>query len=137
MTKFAPFKEKLEGLYPTIAIITLVGIILSQFLKFLAPQYYELTLIAVLVICGIPILLGQLINVVNLNFSSDILAGISIVTAMILSEYLAACLVVLMLSGGESLESYAASRASRSIDAFVKRLPIRLKKLVNGNLIEL
>jgi hypothetical protein len=36
---------------------------------------------------------------IRLEFSSDLLAGISIVTALLLNEYLAGTLVVLMLSG--------------------------------------
>ena len=43
------------------------------------------------------------------------LAGIaiSIVTAVILGEYLAGALVVLMLSGGEAVEGYAVRSARR------------------------
>ena len=48
----------------------------------------------------------------KLQFGSDLLAGISIVTAALLGEYLAGTLVVLMLSGGEALEGYAVRSAS-------------------------
>ena len=41
------------------------------------------------------------------EFGSDLLAGISIVAAVLLQEYLAGVLVVLMLSGGEALEAFA------------------------------
>lgn len=44
------------------------------------------------------------------EFGSDLLAGIAIVTAVLLGEYLAGALVVLMLSGGEALESFAGPR---------------------------
>ena len=46
------------------------------------------------------------------EFGSDLLAGISIVTSVLLGEYLAGTLVVLMLSGGEALEAYAVRSAS-------------------------
>ena len=57
------------------------------------------------------------------EFGSDLLAGISIITSLLLGEYLAGALVVLMLSGGTALEEYAMSRASSVLDALAKRMP--------------
>ncbi|MEO8495293.1 MAG: heavy metal translocating P-type ATPase, partial [Planctomycetota bacterium] len=53
----------------------------------------------------------------------DLLAGISIVTAVVLGQYLAGTLVVLMLSGGEALEAYAVRSASSVLEALAKRMP--------------
>jgi heavy metal translocating P-type ATPase len=47
----------------------------------------------------------------------------SIVTAILLEEYLAGSLVVLMLSGGETLENYAIRTASRMLEVLAKRAP--------------
>ena len=63
----------------------------------------DLPLLAVLLFGGVPLvatLLGQLFR---REFGSDLLAGVSIVTSVVLDEYLAGALVVLMLSGGEAL----------------------------------
>ncbi len=38
------------------------------------------------------------------EFGSDLLGGISIITSLLLGEYLAGSIIVLMLSGGEALE---------------------------------
>lgn len=57
------------------------------------------------------------------EFGSDFLAGISIVTAVFLQEFLVATIVVLMLSGGTALEDFATRRASRVLDALAKRMP--------------
>ena len=54
---------------------------------------------------------------------SDLLAGVSIVTSILLGEYLAGVLVVLMLSGGAALESRAVSRAGDVLNALAKRMP--------------
>jgi heavy metal translocating P-type ATPase len=51
------------------------------------------------------------------------LAGISIVASVLLHEYLAGALVVLMLSGGETLESFAVRSASSVLAALAKRMP--------------
>ncbi|HQZ26666.1 MAG TPA: heavy metal translocating P-type ATPase [Verrucomicrobiales bacterium] len=72
---------------------------------------------------GIPLVWGLLKNFVRREFGSDLLAGISIVTALILGEYLAGVLVVLMLSGGEALEVYAIRSASSVLKALSKRMP--------------
>jgi heavy metal translocating P-type ATPase len=65
-------------------------------------------------------LLGKLIR---REFGSDLLAGISIVTSVVLGEYLAGTLVVLMLSGGEALEAYAVRSASSVLEALARRMP--------------
>jgi heavy metal translocating P-type ATPase len=58
-----------------------------------------------------------------LEFGSDLLAGFSIVTGVLLHEYLVACIVVLMLSGGSALEVYATRHASALLGALAKRMP--------------
>jgi heavy metal translocating P-type ATPase len=73
--------------------------------------------------CGIPLVLRLVIKLAHGEFSSDLLAGISIVTSVVLGEYLAGTLVVLMLSGGQALEAYAVRRASFALEALAKRLP--------------
>ena len=57
------------------------------------------------------------------QFGSDLLAGVSILTAIALREYLVATIVVLMLSGGEALEEYATAKASSILDALARRTP--------------
>src|SRR5690349_12457710 len=57
------------------------------------------------------------------EFGSDLLAGISIITSVLLGEYLAGSIVVLMLAGGETLEDYALRTASSVLDALARRMP--------------
>ncbi|WZP00962.1 heavy metal translocating P-type ATPase [Isosphaeraceae bacterium EP7] len=73
--------------------------------------------------CGAPLVFGLAVRLARLEFSSDLLAGISIVTSVILGEYLAGTLVVLMLSGGQALENYAVRRASFALEALARRMP--------------
>jgi heavy metal translocating P-type ATPase len=83
----------------------------------------EIPLLVVLIGGGGWLVLGLLARVVRGQFGSDLLAGISIVAAGLLEEYLAGALVVLMLSGGEALEAYAVRRASSALDALAQRMP--------------
>ncbi|HEY6292176.1 MAG TPA: hypothetical protein VI455_11550 [Terriglobia bacterium] len=57
------------------------------------------------------------------QFGSDLLAGISILTSVLLGEDRVGSIVVLMLSGGVALEQYATRRASSVRDALGKRMP--------------
>ena len=114
------------GLQGFIAILAIVGIALYLVFRYLIAdlQPYSLyPLYVTLVIGGGPLVFGLIHKLVNLEFGSDLLAGISIVTSIILGQYLAGSLVVLMLSGGETLERFAIRTASRVLEALAKRAP--------------
>jgi heavy metal translocating P-type ATPase len=83
----------------------------------------DLPLVAMLLAGGVPLVASLLRNLARGEFGSDMLAGISIVTSIILGEYLAGVLVVLMLSGGEAIESRAVSRAGDVLHALARRMP--------------
>ncbi len=57
------------------------------------------------------------------SYGIDILAVTAIVTAVILGEYWAAIVIVIMLTGGEALEDYAEHRAKSELSALLKRAP--------------
>jgi heavy metal translocating P-type ATPase len=109
-----------------IAAIAIVGITLHLAFRFFwqtEEQTFNLPLYLTLALGGTPLVYELLKKLFRAQFGSDLLAGISIVTAVILQEYLAGAFVVLMLSGGETLEEYAVSRASSVLDALAKRMP--------------
>ena len=83
----------------------------------------ELPLVAMLLLGGAPLVWDLLTKLAGGTFGSDLLAGLSIVTSVLLGEYLAGVLVVLMLSGGEALESRAVSRAGDVLNALARRMP--------------
>jgi len=72
---------------------------------------------------GGPLVLELTRKFLRREFGSDLLGGISIVTAIILGEYLAGAIIVLMLSGGEALEAYALRSASSVLSALAERMP--------------
>jgi heavy metal translocating P-type ATPase len=91
-------------------------------------------LLAVLLLGGAPLVLQLLIKLVHRDFGSDLLAGISIVTAVLLQEYLAGTLVVLMLSGGQALEALAVRKASSALNALAGRMPSIVHRRSNGTI---
>ena len=57
------------------------------------------------------------------DFGADFLAIIAVVTGVFLQEYLAAVLILMMLTGGEILEAYAMRKASSALNALAERMP--------------
>lgn len=118
------------------ALISTGGIFLHLALRFIfhAPPALTLApLIVVLLAAGVPLLIGLARRVLVREFGSDLLAGISIVTAVLLHEYLVASIVVLMLSGGTALEEYASRRASSVLDALARRMPQSAHRKTGGD----
>lgn len=93
----------------------------------------QLPLLLVLLLGGIPLVFQLVAKLLQGNWGADLLAGIAIITAVCLNEYLAGSLVVLMLSGGAVLENYAVRKASSVLEALSKRMPsVAHKKSADG-----
>ena len=88
-----------------------------------ATSAFQIPLLATLVLGGLPMLYDLLRKLLKREFGSDLLGGISIITSVLLGEYLAGTIIVLMLAGGEALESYALRSASSVLAALAKRMP--------------
>ncbi|MCA8988848.1 MAG: heavy metal translocating P-type ATPase [Planctomycetaceae bacterium] len=110
----------------SLAFLALVGIAL-HFLLLYGPAsttgIAQVPLVFILIVGGIPLVLDLLIKFWQWEFGSDLLGGISIITSVLLGEYLAGSIIVLMLSGGEALERYALRNASSVLEALAKRMP--------------
>src|SRR5271167_3939092 len=109
-----------------IAALTTAGIVLHLILRFLlhvSRAAWQSPLIVVLIAGGIPLVLPLVRKALAREFGSDHLAGISIVTSVLLGEYLVGAIVILMLSGGTALEGFATRRASSVLDALARRMP--------------
>ena len=109
-----------------IAAFSVVAILLHLLLRFgfqMESAAHRIPLLVTLVLGGLPLLYDLLRKVLKREFGSDLLGGISIITSVLLGEYLAGSIIVLMLSGGEALESYALRSASSVLAALAKRMP--------------
>ncbi len=94
-------------------------------------------LLAVLVIGGGPLLFDLLRRLTRGEFGSDLLAGISIAVSVVLGQYLAGSIIVLMLAGGTALEQYAMRRASSVLAALSSRLPRIAHKQRDSELVDI
>lgn len=120
--------------------VYITGISLSAIAAYLIMRFgvrtseflYELPLFITLAVGGIPLIYELVKKVAHRELGSDLLAGISIITAVFLGEYLAGAIVVLMLSGGDALETYAIANASSVLRALAKRVPSVAHRKVSG-----
>jgi cation transport ATPase len=95
---------------------------------------YDLPLVVALLLGGAPLVFELFVKFIHREFGSDLLAGISIVTAALLHEYLAGVFVVLMLSSGEALEAYAVRSASSVLEALSRRMPTVAHRRQDGEI---
>ena len=120
-----------------IAALAIAGILTHLALRWssdVSSAARALPLYLVLVAGGVPLVLSLTLKLVRREFGADLLAGISIVAAVLLQEYLAGALVVLMLSGGEALEAFALGRASSVLQALARRMPLVAHRRTNHQL---
>jgi len=109
-----------------IVALCVLAILVHLMLRFalqVSPAAYQLPLLATLALGGIPLLYELFKKLLKQEFGSDLLGGISIITSVLLGEYLAGSIIVLMLAGGEALESYALRSASSVLAALANRMP--------------
>lgn len=112
-----------EGYIAVLAVICIAMYLVLQYSTSKTQQYALFPLYITLAIGGGLLVFDLFVKMIRLEFGSDLIAGLSIITSIVLQQYLAGSLVVLMLSGGQTLESYAIRTASRVLDALAKRAP--------------
>ncbi len=109
-----------------IAALSVAAIVAHLALRFgfrATPTSSQIPLLITLAIGGVPLIYDLLRKLLKREFGSDLLGGISIITSALLGEYLAGSIIVLMLAGGEALESYALRSASSVLAALAQRMP--------------
>ena len=129
-------KRLFSSLETFIALISSLAILLHLILRYLTAtprSVSNIPLFVALVIGGVPILFDLIRKLLKAELGTDVLAGVAIITSVILGEYLVGAIIVLMFSGGIALEQYATHRASSVLDALAKRMPrIAHRKLATG-----
>jgi heavy metal translocating P-type ATPase len=119
--------------------IALIGITLHLLLRFAfheAVWVQHIPLLVTLIIGGLPMLYDLILKLVKLDFGSDLLGGISVITSVLLGEYLAGTIIVLMLAGGQALETYALRSASSVLAALAARMPAIAHRTKDGQISE-
>ena len=117
-------RQIFSSLETIIALTASLSILLHLALRYLWPTPVNVfPLFVTLVIGGAPILFELIRKLLRRELGTDVLAGVAIVTSVLLGQYLVGAIIVLMFSGGIALEQYATHRASSVLEALAKRMP--------------
>lgn len=121
--------------YPVLAVALAVGAI-GIALTLAGRDAWAQGLISgyALVVAGIAAT-GMVKDLLKGRAGVDILAVAAILATVIVGEYWASQVIVIMLSGGEALEDYAARRAKRELSALLERAPVTAHRLADGGVV--
>lgn len=87
-------------------------------------------------VIAIPLAWDMIKTLQSGRFGIDVLALTAIVTSLILGEYWAAIIIVIMLTGGEALEDYAERRAKKELTTLLSHRPKKAHLLKGGKTVE-
>ena len=106
-------------------ILTLVG----------RPGYAQVLIVAFSVLVAVMLFAGMVRDLWHGKYGIDILAVIAIVSTLLVGEYWATIIIVIMMVGGEALESFAQARAKAELSALLARAPSYAhKQMIDGSL---
>lgn len=111
------------GRYPviTVTVVVLAAVLLLHVVgEDVLGRWIATVCVAAFVVWT---LVGMVRDVMRGHVGLDILAVVAMVATLAVGEYLASLIIVLMLSGGEALEDFAARRAKRDLTALLDRSP--------------
>ncbi len=122
-----------------VAITVLIVAAISVYYKFYFPEtFWSKTWIEILfylvIVGSIPLIIDLFKSIMRRQFGVDIIAIVAIISSLATRELLAAAVVLLMLSGGKSLEKYAKGRARDSLEKLLHRAPALAHVLNDGQI---
>ncbi len=118
----------------SLALLGVIVAIILWFLNLKTLSNFVLGFVSVVEL--IPILKDMYEDVRNGTYGIDILAATAIGASVLLHQYWAAIIVVIMLTGGESLDEFANHRARSELDALLKNSPKKAHLLRSGKIID-
>ena len=112
-------------------MIAIIAIILD--FGFKQPTLTRLLVTVTGAILAISMFIEMIKTLRSGRFGVDLLAIIAIASTLIVGQYWASLIIVVMLVGGESLEDYAAHRASRELHKLLENSPTIAHKKVGDS----
>lgn len=120
------FREYKSLAFVILAMVTAGALTLAHF-----THAANVVLAATALIAAIPLVWGMIQTIRDGGYGVDLLAATAIVTSVLLHQYWAAIVIVLMLTGGEALEDYAESRAKSELSSLLAHKP-KMTHLLRG-----
>jgi heavy metal translocating P-type ATPase len=131
MKKLNPYTLFRLFFVPAYVLVSIVGYLIAYYSFHSVPLAYGI------VISGIVVGSFQLIKetgekLLSRQFALDYIALLAISLGVITGQYLVAAVIVLMLSGGNTLEEYGMEIAKRSLTSLTDRIPNEVLLIENG-----
>lgn len=115
----------------TVAIFS--GLIAIIFEVFLNKPYWAFLLIATVASIIVVLMIIEMIKTLKAgNFGIDILAITAIIATLFLKEYWASVMILIMLTGGDTLEEIATTRAKKELKKLLDNSPQIANKIIDG-----
>ena len=122
-----------------VPVFGLIGLSAGAVFRFVfaRPDVADVIWLVVLVVGGAPTILKTTQKMLRGNFAADVVAMLAIITAVIMREYFAGVIIVIMQSGGEALENYSLKRASSTLEHLLARAPRIAHRKEGGQITEI
>ena len=104
-----------------LGVATFAGVLTASSMVDLAHGVLAVFTLAIAVRSGVSMVRSMLKGHIGL----DVLAVTAIIATVVVGEFWASLVIVVMLTGGEALEDYAAGRAERELSALLENVPQR------------
>lgn len=118
-------------------VFALIGLSVALILQLSGQgSIARILLIAVSLIAIIPSIRDMIKTIISGQIGIDVIALVAIGSSLLLQQYIAAGVIVIMLTGGEALEEFAKNRAKRELNALLKRKPTIAHRIVGSGVEE-
>jgi heavy metal translocating P-type ATPase len=118
----------------SVALLTVIAGAALELANQPVAAHWLLGVIAIIEV--LPLGWDMLQDVRSGRYGIDILAATAIITSVILGQYWAGIVVVLMLTGGEALENFAQHRAKSELDTLLEHAPQKARVIRKGKTLE-
>jgi len=98
----------------------------------------EKVLLYITILGTLPTLYNIVLSTYKKEFGVDLIALVAIISTIVIGEHVAGGIILLMLSGGESLEKYAEGQAKSALENLLRFAPTKAHRVKNksGNITE-
>jgi heavy metal translocating P-type ATPase len=127
-------KKKLTVSWPYVNFALVLGVLAISLVLFLLgyKEPSKIVVISISIIAILPEAREMIKTLMSGQVGVDIIALVAIGASLLLGQYVAAAVIVIMLTGGNALEEFAKNRARKELDSLLKRKPTIAHLLVDG-----
>ncbi len=129
--------KNVSSVHGVTAVVAVLVLLLSGFLYWAAYGVAaQVVLIVTLFVGSLPLWYELVRQLLKRKFGVDVIAGVSLLATLLLHQYVAGVVILLMLASGEWLEEYAMTRARKDISGLLSRAPHVAHVKCGGELVD-